>query len=50
MQDGLKFGPAAGGFDASGSIIQEFNARKSSLHPETAAMGSHYEMEEKNGI
>ncbi|KAK9200873.1 hypothetical protein WN944_016072 [Citrus x changshan-huyou] len=31
MQDGLKFGPAAGGFVAAGSIIQEFKARKSSL-------------------
>lgn len=34
VEGGLKFDPATGGFVAAGSIIQEFDARKSSLHPD----------------
>lgn len=34
VEGGLKFDPTTGGFVAAGSIIQEFDAQKCSLHPE----------------
>ncbi|KAH9727396.1 protein NLP8 [Citrus sinensis] len=34
VEGGLKFDPTTGGFVAAGSIIQEFDAQKSSLHPD----------------